>query len=125
MVAFDATAISTHYDSPDPSPVRLTPSIPPFLFVASHHATDNADFSGFQFSPVLGDVSALPLPSADATAYGNDPVHHSQPQPHDFKNFEGLAWTDQIDDIIRSMQSGSSSSSSSSPFNYGSQQQNF
>jgi len=116
MLPFDATAISTHYDSSDPSPVRLTPSMSPFLFVASHHATDNLDFSGFQFSPVLGEVSALPLPSADATAYGNDLARHSQSHPHDFKNFEGLGWTDQIDDIIRGMQSGSSSS-----FNYVSQ----
>jgi hypothetical protein len=85
------------------------------MFVASHHATNNPDFSGFHFSPALGDLSALAPPFPDPSAYGNGPAHQYQQHPQDFgmnpENllFESPPWTtDQIDELIRNMQTESS-----------------
>jgi hypothetical protein len=115
---FDIPAASSHFDSPDPSPVQMTRILPPFMFVAGHHATTNpaAEFPTFHYSPPVGDVSA-PVPSfADSGARLDDPALRYQSHPHDleiksenFFEFEGPAWTtDQIDDIIRNIQSGPS-----------------
>jgi hypothetical protein len=84
------------------------------MFVASHHATANPEFSGFHFSPALGDLQALAPPFADAGAYGNGPAHQYQPHPQGFEMnpdniFESPPWTtDQIDELIRNMQTESS-----------------
>jgi hypothetical protein len=81
------------------------------MFVAGHHATNNPEFSGFHFSPALGDLSALTPPFPDSSAYGNGPAHQYQPHPQEFEMdsenllFEGPPWTaDQIDELIRNMQ---------------------
>jgi hypothetical protein len=122
-MSFDGPATSSHFDSPDRSPVHPTEVLPPFMFVAGHHARNNPEFSGFHFSPPFGEVSALSLPFADASGYGNGPAPHSQPRPHDFMTMnsesllEGPAWTaDHIDDIIRSMQSFEYESQQPNPF---------
>ena len=71
------------------------------------------EFSGFQFSPALEDVPALDTPFAGSGAYGNGLVP-PQYQPQDFglnheNLFEGPPWnTDQIDELIRNMQTESS-----------------
>ena len=108
-------AASSHFDSPDPSPVRLTNVLPPFLFVASHYATNNPDFSGFHFSPALGDLPALDTPVAGSGAYRNGlEPHQYQPLPQDFELnpenlFDSPQWTtDQIDELIRNLQTESS-----------------
>ena len=119
-------ASSSHFDSPDSSPIQATQFLTPFMFVASHHATNNPEFSGFHFSPAPGDLSALAPPFADSSACGgNDTAPlppQYQPHLHDFERnseniFEGPPWTtDQIDEFIRNMQTESS-------FNYSSQPQ--
>lgn len=108
-------ASSSHFDSPDPSPVRETQFLPPFMFVANHHATNNPEFSGFHFSPAPKDLSVLAPPFADSGACGgNDSAPQYQPQPQGFEInpenlFEGPPWTtDQIDEFIRNMQTESS-----------------
>jgi hypothetical protein len=108
-------ATSSHFDSPDPSPVQATQFLPPFMFVASHHVTNNPEFSGFHFSPAPGDLSALAPPFADSGACGgNDSAPQYQPHLQDFEiNPENLLesspWTtDQIDEFIRNMQTESS-----------------
>jgi hypothetical protein len=86
------------------------------MFVASHHATNDPEFSGFHFSPALGDLSALAPPFPDPSAYGNGngPAPQYQPHPQDFEMdpenlFEIPPWTtDQIDELIRNMQTESS-----------------
>ena len=116
-------ASSSHFDSADPSPVRAAQFMPPFMFVASHYATNNPEFSGFHFLPAPGDLSALAPPLADPGTHGgndSDPQYH--PHPQDFgtnpeNHFESPPWTtDQIDEFIRNMQTESS-------FNYSSQPQ--
>ena len=108
-----AGASSSHFDSPDPSPVQTTQFLPPFMFVASHYATNNPEFSGFLFSPAPGDLSApaLPAPPADSGACGgNNPAPQRQPQPQDLEInpeslFDSQPWTtDQIDEFIRKIQ---------------------
>jgi hypothetical protein len=108
-------APSSHFDSPDPSPVRAAQFLPPFMFVAGHYATNNPEFSGFHFSPTPGDLSALTPSFANSGACGgNDSVPQYQPHPQDFEInpenlFESPPWTtDQIDEFIRNMQTGSS-----------------
>lgn len=85
------------------------------MFVASHHVTGDPEFSRFQFSPALGDLPALDTPFAGSGAYGDGLVPPQyQPLPQDFELnheslFEGPPWnTDQIDEIIRNMQTESS-----------------
>lgn len=87
------------------------------MFVASHHAAANPDFSGFHFSPALGDLPALAPPFADdAGAYMNGSAPQFQLHPQDFEInpenlFESPPWTtDQIDELIRNMLTESSSS---------------
>lgn len=118
-MSLEIPAASSHFDSPDPSPVRLTEILPPFMFIASHHMTNNPESSEFSpcFSPAPGDVSALDPSFTDPLACGNDITSQYQPYLHDLNInleslFEGPAWTtDQIDDIIRNMQSESLSTS--------------
>ena len=104
MVPFDIPAASSHFDSPDPSPMQMTQILPAFMFVAGHHATTNPEFPTFHYSPTVGDVSACV----------DDPALGYQSHPHDFEMnsenfFESPAWTtDQIDDIIQNIQSGPS-----------------
>lgn len=116
-------ASSSHFDSPDPSPVHATQFLPPFLFVANHYASHNPEFTGFHFLPATGDLSALATPSADSGGSGgNGSGLQYQPHTQDFEInpesiFDSPPWTsDQIDEFIRNMQKESS-------FNYSSQQQ--
>jgi hypothetical protein len=116
-------ASSSHFDSPDPSPVQATHFLPPFMFVASQHAANDPGFSGFYFSPAPGDLSALAPPSfADSVACGgNGSAPQYQPHTQDFEInpediFGGPPWTtDQIDEFIRNMQTESSFNSSPQP----------
>jgi hypothetical protein len=116
-------ATSFHFDSPDPSPAESTRILPPFTFVTHHSAMTNTDFSGFYFAPAPGEVSAATLSFADLGAPVGDSTSQYQQHLYDSKTtpenlFESHAWTtDQIDDIIQSMQNGSS-------FDYASQQPN-
>lgn len=118
-----SAASSSHFDSPDPSPVQATQFLPPFMFVASHHAANNPEFTGFHFSPAPGDLSALAPPFADSGArVGDDSTTQYQPHPQDFETnpedlFDSPPWTaDQIDEFIRNMQTEPS-------FNYSPQSQ--
>ena len=117
-----AAASSSHFDSPDPSPVQATQFLPPFMFVATHYATNNPEFSGFHFSPAPADPSALaPLFADSGVSEGNDSAPQYQPHPQDFERnsenlFESPWTTDQIDEFIRNMQMESS-------FNYSPQPQ--
>jgi hypothetical protein len=116
-------ATSSHFDSPDPSPIQMTRILPPFMFVAGRHATANPEFSSYHYSPTIGDISAPALPSADSSARADDPTLEYQSRSPAFgmdaeNFFEGPAWkTDQIDDIIRDIESGAS-------LDYASQQPN-
>ncbi len=121
----DIPVTSSHFDSPDPSPVQVTQLLPPFMFVASHHAANNPNFSGFQFSPSpqARDLSAPAPPFADS---GLNDRNDSAPQyqhPQDFNInsedlFDSPPWTtDQIDEFIRNMQTEPS-------FDYSPQQPN-
>jgi hypothetical protein len=119
----DVPATSSHFDSPDPSPVQATQFLPPFMFVASHYAANNPEFSGFHFLPAPGDLSTLTPPVVDPGARGeNDSAPQYQPHPQDREInpenlFENPPWTtDQIDEFIRNMQTESS-------FNYSPQPQ--
>jgi hypothetical protein len=92
------------------------------MFVASHHATNNPEFSGFHFSPAPGELSALAPPFADSGACGgNGSAPQYQPHAQDFEInpenlFEGPPWTtDQIDEFIRNMQTESSLTYSPQP----------
>ena len=81
------------------------------MFVARHYATDNPGFSGFHFAPDPGEAPAAALPFADALVSTNSAGQCQQlPTTHktDPENFlESIAWTtEQIDGIIRNMQSG-------------------
>jgi hypothetical protein len=93
------------------------------MFVAGHHATADPDFSGFHFSPALGDLPALAPSFADTGTYGNGPAPQFQLHPQYFgMNPENIVesppWnTDQIDEFIRNMQTESS-------LDYASQQPN-
>ena len=75
---------------------------------------NNPEFLGFHFSPALGELSALVPPFADSGAYGNLPEPQYQPHPQDFEMnpenlFESPPWTtDQIDQLIRYMQTETS-----------------
>jgi hypothetical protein len=88
----------------------MTRILPPFLFVAGHHATAHPEFPAFSYSPSVGDVPAPALPFVDPSA----PALRYQSHPPGFEMdaenlFEGPAWTsDQIDDIIRDLESGPS-----------------
>jgi len=114
-------ASSSHFDSPDPSPVRVTQTLPPFMFVASHHATNNPEFSGFHFSSAPGDLSAQAPPFADTGAFGGNnsaPQYqpHLQEEMDPERLFESPPWTtDQIDEFIRNMQTESSVDPSPQP----------
>ena len=117
------TTSSSHFNSADPSPVRATQFLPPFMFLASYHAVNNPEFSGFHFSPAPEGPSALASPFADSIVRGgNGSAPQHQPHPQDFEInpediFEGPPWTnDQIDEFIRNMQTESS-------FNYSPQPQ--
>jgi hypothetical protein len=87
----------------------LTQVLPPFMFVAGHHATGNSEFSGFHFSP------APAPPFAASGAYPAPPQY--QPHPQEFEMnpenlFESPPWTtDQIDELIRNMQTDLTESS--------------
>jgi hypothetical protein len=118
-------APSSHFDSPDPSPVlQATQFLPPFMFVASHYAANNPEFSGFHFSPAPGDLSALAPPSLtdSGASGGNDSALQYQSHSQNFginpeNLLQGSPWTtDQIDEFIRNMQT-------ESLFNYSSQPQ--
>jgi|SRR6266850_1960221 len=123
VVPFDVLPASTHFDSPDPSPIQMTRILPPFMFVAGHHATTNPEFPAFCYSPSVGDVPAPALPFVDPSACVDGPALRCRSHPPGFdlnaeNFFEGPAWTtDQIDDIIRNLESGPS-------LDYASQQPN-
>jgi hypothetical protein len=93
----------------------MTRILPPFMFVAGHHATTtNSEFPAFCYSPSVGDVPAPALPLVDPSVCVDGPSLRCQSHPPGFDMnaenlFEGLAWTtDQIDDIIRNLESGPS-----------------
>src|SRR5580692_5056844 len=99
-MSLEIPAASSHFDSPDPSPVRLTQILPPFMFVASHHITNNPESSesGPCFSLVPGELSALDPSFTDPIACGDNMTSHYQPYPHDLNMnlesfFESPAWT--------------------------------
>lgn len=83
----------------------------PFMFVARHYATNNPEFSAFHFAPNPGEAPAAALPFADALV-GTDPAGQYQQHPIGRKTgpenlLESFAWTtEQIDCIVRNMQSG-------------------
>ena len=114
MVSFDIPASSSHFDSPDPSPIQMAPILPPFMFVAGHHATTNPELPTFHYSPTVGSVSVPVVQFADSSACVDDPALRYQSHPHDFEMnsenyFESPPWTtDPIDDIIRNIESGPS-----------------
>jgi len=117
---FETPTPSFHFDSPDPSPVESTQMLSPFMFVARHYATNNPGFSGFHFAPNPGEAPAAALPFTDALISTN-PAGQYQQHPTDHKTgpdnlLESFAWTtEQIDGIIRNMQSGPSSRPSFDP----------
>lgn len=89
-------------------------TLSPFMFVARHYAINNPEFSGFHFAPDPGEApAAAAVPFADALV-SNDPVGQFQQSPTGDKagseNFlENFPWTtEQIDGIMRNMQSGPS-----------------
>ncbi len=90
------------------------------MFVARHYATNNPGFSGFHFAPNPGEAPAAALPFTDALISTN-PAGQYQQHPTDHKTgpdnlLESFAWTtEQIDGIIRNMQSGPSSRPSFDP----------
>jgi hypothetical protein len=103
----------------------MTRILPPFMFVAGHHATTNPEFPTFHYSPTVGDVPASVPPFSDSCARVDAAALQYNSHPHDFETkaenfFEGPAWaTDQIDDIIRKIESGASleyASQQSNPF---------
>lgn len=84
----------------------------PFMFVSRHYATNNPEFSGFHFAPDPGEAPAAALPFADALVSTDLAGQcHQVPTSHKIgpENFlQNFAWTtEQIDGIIRNMQSGS------------------
>ena len=109
---FETPTASSHFDSPDPTPMESTLS--PFMFVARHYAINNPEFSGFHFAP---DPEEAPVgaavPFADALV-SNDPVGQFQQLQTGHKagseNFlENFPWTtEHIDGIMQNMQSGPS-----------------
>ena len=108
---FETPIGSFHFDSPDPSPMESTQMLSPFMFVARHYATNNPEFSAFHFAPNPGEAPAAALPFADALV-GTDPAGQYQQHPIGRKTgpenlLESFAWTtEQIDCIVRNMQSG-------------------
>ncbi|KAI9439989.1 hypothetical protein H4582DRAFT_1944305 [Lactarius indigo] len=111
--SFETPTTTFHFDTPDPSPVASTQMLSPFMFVARHYATNNPGFSGFHFAPNPGEASAAAIPFADALV-STDIAGQYQQHPTDHKTgpenlLENFAWTtEQIDGIIRNMQSGPS-----------------
>ncbi|KAH9051950.1 hypothetical protein EDB87DRAFT_1693317 [Lactarius vividus] len=109
---YESHTTSFHFDSPDPSPAESTQMLSPFMFVARHCATNNPGFSGFRFAPNPGEAPAA-SPFADALV-NTDSAGQYQQHPTDHKTnpenlLENFAWTtEQIDGIIRNMQSGPS-----------------
>ena len=89
----------------------MTRILPPFMFVAGHHATTISQFPTFSYSPSVGDVPAPALPFVDPSASVDDPALWRQSHPPGFETnaenfFDGPSWTtDQIDDIIRNIES--------------------
>jgi hypothetical protein len=94
--------------------MQMTRILPPFMFVAGHHTTTNPELPTFHYSPTVGDASAPVVHFADPSATVNDPALRYQSHPSEFEMnsenfFESPAWTtDQIDDIIRNIESGPS-----------------
>jgi hypothetical protein len=84
------------------------------MFVASHHVASGPGFSGFHFSPALGNLSTLTPHFGDSSLNGNGPSSQYQLHPQNFEMnpenlFESQPWTtDQIDELIRNMQTESS-----------------
>ena len=81
------------------------------MFVSRHYATNNPEFSGFHFAPDPGEAPAGALPFADALVSTDLGAQCPQVQTShrtDHENFlQNFAWTtEQIDGIIRNMQSG-------------------
>ncbi len=89
--------------------------LPPFMFVARHYSINNPGFSGFHFAPNPGETPAAAASTFADTLVSTDQAGQYQQYLTNNKTgpenpLESFTWTtEQIDDILRDIQSGPSS----------------